>query len=49
MTRGKAGITQESIHSFIDGLKITAIVKKELKRITPHNYTGVEPTYGSPK
>jgi len=49
LTRGKAGITQESIHSFIDGLKITAIVKKELKRITPHNYTGVEPTYGSPK
>jgi adenylosuccinate lyase len=49
LTRGKAGITRESIHSFIDGLKITAAVKKELKRITPHNYTGVEPTYGSPK
>jgi adenylosuccinate lyase len=49
LTRGKAGITRESIHSFIDGLKITATVKKELKRITPHNYTGVEPIYGSPK
>ena len=41
LTRGKAGITKESIHSFIDGLKITAALKKELKRITPHNYTGV--------
>jgi adenylosuccinate lyase len=41
LTRGKGGITKESIHSFIDGLKITATVKKELKRITPHNYTGV--------
>jgi len=49
LTRGKAGITRESIHSFIDGLKITVAVKKELKRITPHNYTGVEPIYGSPK
>lgn len=49
LTRGKAGITKESIHAFIDGLKITATVKKELKRISPHNYTGVEPTYGSPK
>jgi adenylosuccinate lyase len=49
LTRGKAGITRESIHSFIDGLKVTATVKKELKRITPHNYTGVEPIYGSPK
>jgi adenylosuccinate lyase len=49
LTRGKAGITRESIHAFIDGLKITATVKKELKRISPHNYTGVEPTYGSPK
>jgi len=49
LTRGKTGITRESIHSFIDGLKITAALKKELKKITPHNYTGVEPTYGSPK
>ena len=41
LTRGKAGITKQSIHSFIDGLKISATVKKELKKITPHNYTGV--------
>jgi adenylosuccinate lyase len=41
LTRGHAGITKESIHTFIDGLKVNATVKKELKRITPHNYTGV--------
>ena len=41
LTRGNAGITKESIHEFIDGLKIAATVKKELKRITPHNYTGL--------
>ncbi|MFI5152553.1 MAG: adenylosuccinate lyase [Chitinophagales bacterium] len=41
LTRGSNGITKQSIHEFIDGLKIPASVKKELKRITPHNYTGI--------
>ncbi|MBS1934648.1 MAG: adenylosuccinate lyase [Bacteroidetes bacterium] len=41
LTRGNAAITKQSIHSFIDGLKISAALKKELKKITPHNYTGV--------
>ncbi|HTB26940.1 MAG TPA: adenylosuccinate lyase [Puia sp.] len=41
LTRGKNGITRESIHTFIDGLDIAAVVKKELKKISPHNYTGV--------
>ena len=41
LTRGNAAITKKSIHQFIDGLKIAAVVKKELKKITPHNYTGV--------
>ena len=41
LTRGKNGITMESIHAFIDGLKIATVVKEELKAITPHNYTGV--------
>ncbi len=41
LTRGKNGITRESIHAFIDGLKIAPVVKQELKKITPHNYTGV--------
>ncbi|HTI11823.1 MAG TPA: adenylosuccinate lyase [Puia sp.] len=41
LTRGNAGITKQSIHRFIDGLKISATLKKELKKITPHNYVGV--------
>jgi adenylosuccinate lyase len=45
LTRGKNGINQETIHAFIDGLKVTAAVKKELKKITPQNYTGVNPEF----
>jgi adenylosuccinate lyase len=41
LTRGKNGITKESMHDFIDTLDIAAVVKKELKKISPHNYTGV--------
>ncbi len=41
LTRGNAQITKESMHKFIDGLKISAAVKKELKGIRPQNYVGV--------
>ncbi len=41
LTRGNGGINKESIHRFVDDLKIAASVKKELKKITPQNYTGV--------
>ena len=41
LTRGKGGINKQSLHKFIDGLAITATLKKELKKISPHNYTGV--------
>jgi len=41
ITRGKNGINRASLHEFIDGLNIAAVVKKELKKISPHNYTGV--------
>jgi adenylosuccinate lyase len=41
LTRGNAAITQKTIHAFIDGLKISAALKKELKAISPFNYTGV--------
>jgi adenylosuccinate lyase len=41
LTRGKNGITRESMHAFIDSLEIAGIVKEELKMITPHNYTGI--------
>jgi len=42
LSRGKDGINEKSIVQFIDGLKISAALKKELKKIKPHNYTGVE-------
>ncbi|MBS1687982.1 MAG: adenylosuccinate lyase [Bacteroidetes bacterium] len=42
LTRGKAGITKQDIHEFVGKLKVSAAVKKELKAITPQNYTGVD-------
>ena len=41
LTRGKNGITKDSIHKFIDTLDIAVSVKKELKKISPQNYTGI--------
>jgi len=45
LTRGKTAITKTDIHLFIAGLKVSAAIKKELKAITPHNYTGVNPAF----
>ena len=45
LTRGKTAINKESIHTFINTLKVTAALKKELKSITPENYTGIHPDY----
>lgn len=41
LTRGNASITRETIATFVDGLSVSDAVKKELKAITPHNYTGM--------
>lgn len=41
LTRGQVAITKETMLTFIDGLKVSATLKKELKKITPHNYTGI--------
>lgn len=41
LTRKNKKITRKEIHSFIDGLDVKASVKKELKAITPFNYTGI--------
>ena len=40
LTRGKESIDKKSIHQFINSLKISAELKKELKMISPFNYTG---------
>jgi adenylosuccinate lyase len=41
LTRGNEHISREVLHSFIDSLKVSTSVKKELKALTPHNYTGI--------
>jgi len=41
LTRGNQQIDKKAIHGFIDKLKVADSLKKELKKITPHNYTGL--------
>ena len=41
LTRTNTHITQKSLHDFIETLKVSDAIKAELKKITPHNYTGV--------
>lgn len=41
LTRTNQAITKESIENFIDGLDVEERVKEELKKITPHSYTGM--------
>jgi adenylosuccinate lyase len=41
LTRNNEKITKESIHNFIDNLDVDENVKKELKTISPQNYTGI--------
>jgi len=41
LTRKNEVINKQTIHQFIDQLNISEKVKKELKEITPHNYTGI--------
>ena len=45
LTRGNGYIDKKAIAHFIDTLKVNNSLKKELKKITPHNYTGVVAKY----
>lgn len=45
LTRGNHTIDKATIHTFIDNLKVSAAVKKELKKITPSNYIGITPKF----
>jgi adenylosuccinate lyase len=40
LTRGKGGINKESLHTFIQTLKIPADAKQSLLEMTPANYIG---------
>jgi adenylosuccinate lyase len=41
LTRKNEKITQQTLSTFIDSLDIKEVLKKELKNITPFNYTGI--------
>ena len=41
LTRTGAGINESTIKDFIEGLDVSESVKDELRKITPHTYTGV--------
>ena len=41
LTRTNQAITEASIKDFIEGLNVGEDIKKELRAITPHNYTGM--------
>ncbi|MDD4108875.1 MAG: adenylosuccinate lyase [Prolixibacteraceae bacterium] len=41
LTRKNEKISRETIHNFIDNLNIDDNIKRELKNITPQNYTGI--------
>ncbi len=40
LTRGKNAINKKVIHTFIDTLNVSSSLKRELKAVTPFNYTG---------
>jgi adenylosuccinate lyase len=42
LTRTNEKVTRESLHRFIDDLKVSDKIKHVLKAITPHNYTGLK-------
>lgn len=42
LTRTNEGITAQSIAAFIDSLEVKDEIKIELRKISPHNYTGVD-------
>jgi adenylosuccinate lyase len=40
LTRGKGGITRETLHAFIDGLSLPDVEQSRLKQMTPSTYVG---------
>ncbi|MDQ3186959.1 MAG: adenylosuccinate lyase [Pseudomonadota bacterium] len=40
LTRGRGGITKDTLHKFIDNLAVPAAEKKRLREMTPQNYIG---------
>ncbi len=42
LTRKNEATTKSSVHTFIESLEISEVLKAELKQITPQNYTGIQ-------
>jgi adenylosuccinate lyase len=42
LTRKNEAVTKSTVHSFVDTLEISEILKTELKAISPQNYTGIQ-------
>jgi adenylosuccinate lyase len=42
LTRKNEKVTKESVHEFIDSLSVDQLLKNELKKISPLNYTGIQ-------
>ena len=45
LTRTNTHITKDSMHTFINGLNVSAEVKAELLKITPQNFVGKNPEF----
>lgn len=41
LTRTNQAITESSIKTFIEELEVSDVIKEELRKITPHTYTGI--------
>jgi adenylosuccinate lyase len=41
LTRGRTGMTRESLHAFVDALALPEDAKRRLKALTPATYTGL--------
>lgn len=41
LTRTNQAVTEKSIADFIENLNVSEAIKEELKKITPHTYTGI--------
>ena len=41
LTRTNTKVNAQTIATFVDGLKVSDVIKAELKKITPGNYTGI--------
>ncbi|MEO6979259.1 MAG: adenylosuccinate lyase, partial [Mucilaginibacter sp.] len=41
LTRTNTHVNAETIAMFVDGLNVSQEIKSEIKRITPHTYTGI--------